>query len=90
MPRSIEEVHAGLLQASEMLSQNLSTVLERYESNEYMAAQLAEFLSEWGNRPFHEFLLHIQQLDLEDAPDVLNGEMIPVNIFWIMEAFYCD
>lgn len=89
MPPSINDVREMLHEVSEMLSRNLSEVLGRFVPDDYMADQLVGFLPAWGDRPLHEFLEYIKTLNpKKDGPDVLNGEMKPLNIFWVLDEFY--
>lgn len=91
MDVSIDSVRGLLHQVSEALSLKLSEVLEHYIPNPYMTEQLEEFLPAWGDKTLHEFLEHIKTLDPNvDGPDVLNGEMEPLNIFWVLFEFYPD
>lgn len=84
---SLEDVQAQIASVSGALSWPLHKVLEHFKPNDYMQWQLEEYLPEWGEKSLHEFLTFIKT-PLDDGPDVMNGEMEPVNIFAVLVEFY--
>ena len=84
---SLEDVQAQLATVSSALSWPLNKVLEHFKPNDYMKWQLEEYLPEWGEKSLHDFLTFIKT-PIDDGPDVLNGDMEPVNVFFVLGEFY--
>lgn len=86
MAISLSAAQDRLSLISEALSWELLKVINHFPLGEYEQAQIRPYLTEWGNRPLHEFLVHMKSMG-PCKPD-LTGSAGPTNIFLVLADIY--
>ena len=86
--RSLVDVQSYIEEIAQMSGCTLNEVLRRFKPDERMLEELKEYLPEWGDMPFHDFMNEVVVGGDDNLPDVWNPEMVPFNIFNALDPVY--